>query len=1014
MKKERFDITGMSCSACSSRIQKAVSALQGVDEANVNLLKNSMTVNYDESTLSSADIITTVSHVGYGASLHDTKPNTKRSTGNNRDSQSNGSSNGNGNANKAAADEIKHMKLRLFVSILFTLPLFYLSMGHMLGLPIPQQLADNAVAYALVQFWLTLPVILVNFKYYRMGFKTLLYGAPNMDSLIAIGSGAAALFGMYALYRMTIALGLGDLDTVHHFGSNLYFESAAMILTLITLGKFFEARAKGKTSDAIAKLMDLAPKTATRIRDGVEQVITLEEVMVGDTLVVKAGENVPADGVISTGYGLLDESALTGESLPVEKKVGDSVTGATINTSGHFLMQVTRVGEDTTLAQIIRLVDEATSSKAPIARLADKISGIFVPIVIAIALAATVVWLLLGYDFEFALSIGIAVLVISCPCALGLATPTAIMVGTGRGATNGILLKSAAAIETAGGIDTVILDKTGTVTTGQPTVTDIFTVEGTTIEDILTCAATLEKLSEHPLGAAIVRKAQQHQLDASLDSPVSAAASIAQASLAVTTSAATTTSTAISATTTDASSSCGSNSCVSGLSMPSVTNFTQIAGQGITAKIDGQLCGVGNAHMLEAQGIVNTLASQGENLAHAGKTPLYCIRAGRLLGVFGIADVIKPSSKQAVAELEAMGLDVLMLTGDNAKTAESIRTQAGIKKVIAEVLPQDKEREVRNLQQQGKKIAMVGDGINDAPALARADVGIAIGAGTDIAVESADIVLMKNDLMDVVAAMQLSRAVMRNIKQNLFWAFFYNSIGIPVAAGVFYGVWGLTLSPMIAAAAMSFSSVSVVTNALRLRFFTPQYKFANITTDAATAVTTAATAVTTAAAASAAATTTAATVAPAMPLAASAPATATASTVTAISADGSASAQAHALAATPATAPKAPTDKETALPSPATSTSTLASPVAAANAANAAAVDSPRSSLMKKVVSIEGMSCSHCTRAVEKALRSLEGVENVSVSLEDKQAVVESTSDIPNEQIKKVITDADFEVVAIK
>ncbi len=849
MKKDLFDITGMSCSACSSRIQKAVSALSGVVDANVNLLKNNMTVTYDESSLSSADIIATVTRAGYGTTLHGAKRETERDDG--------------------TTQELRQMKVQLFISFLFTLPLFYLSMGHMLGLPLPEPLAANAVTYALIQCWLTIPVICVNFKYYRVGVKTLCSGSPNMDSLIALGSGAAAIFGMYTVYRMTLALGIGNMETVRHLAGNLYFESSAMILTLITLGKFFEARAKGKTSDAIAKLMNLAPKTATRIRDGKEQVIPLEEVTVDDILSVKAGENVPTDGVIVKGNGLLDESALTGESLPLEKKDGDSVTGATINTSGHFLMRATHVGANTTLAQIIRLVDEATSSKAPIARLADKISGIFVPIVIVIAMAATVVWLLLGHDFEFALSIGIAVLVISCPCALGLATPTAIMVGTGRGAANGILLKSAEAIEKAGSINTVVLDKTGTVTKGKPTVTDIVTVSGVDTDEVLTCAASLEKLSEHPLGTAIVQEAENH-----------------------------------------------------GISPTSVTNFTQIPGQGITGNMNGRFCAVGNAKMLQAQGVENTLSGEGEKLASNGKTPLYCISEAKLIGVIGVADVIKPTSRWAVAELENMGLEVALLTGDNVKTAENIRRQAGIGRVIADVLPQDKEREIRRLQAQGKKVAMVGDGINDAPALARADVGIAIGAGTDIAIESADVVLMKNDLLDAVSAIQLSRAVMRNIKQNLFWAFFYNSIGIPIAAGVFYGVWGVTLNPMIAAAAMSFSSVSVVTNALRLRLFTPKYKFS----------------------------------AEAVP-------------------------------------PKDSRREPVLLPA---TTTTIGS------------------SSMKKVITIEGMSCGHCTNAVEKALRTISGVNNVSVELTSKQAVVESQTAIADEQLKKVITDSGYQVVEIR
>lgn len=849
MKKDLFDITGMSCSACSSRIQKVVSTLNGVEDANVNLLKNTMTVTYDESSLSSSDIIATVTKAGYGATLPGAERESERDDGTTR--------------------ELRQMKVRLFVSFLFTLPLFYLSMGHMMGLPLPEPLAVNAVAYALIQFWLTIPVIFVNFKYYRVGVKTLFSGSPNMDSLIALGSGAAAVFGMYAVYRMTLALGIGDMETVNHFAGNLYFESSAMILTLITLGKFFEARAKGKTSDAIAKLMNLAPKTATRIRDGKEQVIPLEEVTVDDILSVKASENVPTDGVIVKGNGLLDESALTGESLPLEKQEGDSVAGATINTSGHFLMRATRVGANTTLAQIIRLVDEATSSKAPIARLADKISGIFVPVVIAIATTATVVWLLLGYDFEFALSIGIAVLVISCPCALGLATPTAIMVGTGRGAVNGILLKSAEAIETAGSINTVVLDKTGTVTKGKPTVTDIVTVSGADTDEVLTCAASLEKLSEHPLGAAIVQEAENR-----------------------------------------------------GVTPVNITNFAQIPGQGITGNMDGGFCAVGNAQMLQAQSVENTLSEEGEELASNGKTPLYCIRGTRLIGLVGVADAIKPTSRQAVAELENMGLEVLLLTGDNAKTAENIRGQAGIRRVIADVLPQDKEREIRRLQAQGKQVAMVGDGINDAPALVRADVGIAIGAGTDIAVESADVVLMKSDLLDVVSAIQLSRAVLRNIKQNLFWAFFYNSIGIPIAAGVFYGIWGITLNPMIAAAAMSFSSVSVVTNALRLRLFTPRYKFSAET-----------------------------------------------------------------------------------VPSKESDRGHIQSPVT---------TKAIESSSMKKVITIEGMSCGHCTNAVEKALRTISGVDNVSVELASKQAVVESQTNIVNEQLEKVVTDAGYQVVEIR
>lgn len=628
MRKEQFNITGMTCSACSSRVHKAVAAIDGVGDVNVNLLKNSMAVTFDEGIISDKDITAAVEKASYGASIRGERKQAAAGPA----------------QEDPAVLELREMKRRLVVSFLFTIPLFYVSMGHMIGLPLPGFLLgpQNAVAFAFTQFLLTIPVMFVNIKYYRVGFKTLFSGAPNMDSLIAIGSGAAAVFGVYAIYKMAFALGAGDMATVHKFAMNLYFESAAMILTLITLGKFFEARAKGKTSEAIAKLMDLAPKTATVLRDGREEEIPLEGVLVGDTLVVKAGESVPVDGVITEGGGFLDESAITGESLPVEKKAGDAVTGATINKSGHFLMRVSRVGEDTTLAQIVKLVDEATSSKAPIARLADKISGVFVPVVIAIALIAAAVWLLLGYDLEFALSIGISVLVISCPCALGLATPTAIMVGTGRGAANGILLKSAEAIETAQSVDTVVLDKTGTVTEGKPVVTDIFTADGVNEEELLAVAASLEKLSEHPLGQAIVNEAEKR-----------------------------------------------------GTIFSKVDGFSQIPGQGLVGSIDGVRCLAGNARMLETEGLVaDVLLTKGDQLADEGKTALYFARGIESLGLIAVADVIKKTSRQAVAELRAMGLEVVMLTGDNAKTAAAVQRQAGIEQVRAEVLPQDKEREI--------------------------------------------------------------------------------------------------------------------------------------------------------------------------------------------------------------------------------------------------------------------------------------------------------------------------------
>ena len=759
MRKEQFDITGMTCSACSARVEKSVAKLDGVQEVAVNLLKNSMVASYDEAILNTDQIVQAVVKSGYGAfPKAENKVQTKSGT--------------QASAKDIAKEEYQNMKRRLIISMIFAIPLFYISMGHMMGWPLPGFLLgmENAMSFAFTQFLLLLPVVFVNFKYYRMGYKTLFHGAPNMDSLIAIGSSAAIVYGIYAIYKIGYGLGHGDMAVVHSFTMDLYFESAGMILALITLGKFFEARAKGKTSDAITKLMNLAPKTATVLRNGREQEIPVEEVALGEILIVKAGESIPVDGILTEGSSSIDESALTGESIPVEKQAGDKVIGATINKSGYFKMQATKVGDDTTLAQIVRLVDEATSSKAPIAKLADKVSGIFVPVVILIAVAATVCWLIAGQSFEFALSIGISILVISCPCALGLATPTAIMVGTGKGAANGILLKSAEALETAHGIDTVVLDKTGTITKGQPAVTDMAAVNETDETGLLQVAASLEKLSEHPLAEAIVSEAESRSI-----------------------------------------------------SFLPVKNFRQIPGQGIIGEIDGQKCYAGNRRMLEENHIEGgKLMVLGDEMANEGKTPLFFARDNQLMGAIAVADVVKPTSKQAIDELKQMGIETIMLTGDNARTAEAIKRQVGVSRVVAEVMPQDKEREVRTLQDAGKRVAMVGDGINDAPALARADVGIAIGAGTDVAIESADIVLMKSDLLDAVTAIQLSKAVIRNIKENLFWAFFYNVIGIPVAAGIFFTAFGWKLSPMIGAFAMSFSSVFVVSNALRLRFFKPR------------------------------------------------------------------------------------------------------------------------------------------------------------------------------------------------
>ena len=759
--QEKYNVTGMTCAACSARVEKSVSALPGMQQCSVNLLKNSMVVRYDDRQLTGAQIIQAVEKAGYGASLQ--QAGGKQTAGQARTG-----------AADAARQEYLKMRRRVIWSFVFTVPLFYISMGHMMGWPLPGFFlgSENAMIYALTLFLLVLPVALINGRYYRQGFKTLLHGSPNMDSLIALGSGASLAYGVYALYKIAWGFGHGDMAMVSQFSHDLYFEGAGTILTLITLGKFFEARAKGRTSDAINKLLNLAPKTATVLRDGAETVIPAEEVQAGDTVIVRAGESVPVDGVLLEGHASLDESAITGESIPVDKQSGDRVIGATINRSGYFTMRADKVGEDTTLSQIIRLVDEATSSKAPIAKLADRVAGVFVPVVISIALIALVVWMLCGATFEFAMTIAVSVLVVSCPCALGLATPTAIMVGTGRGASAGILIKSAEALETAHSVDVVVLDKTGTITQGRPVVTDQQTRPGVSAGELLQTAASLEKLSEHPLAKAIVEQAERQ-----------------------------------------------------GLKFLPVSDFVQIPGQGIRGRVNGRDCLAGNSRMMAAFGVQDeALTSLQDQMAEQGKTPLFFAADGQLLGMIAVADVVKPTSRQAVEDLQAMGIRVVMLTGDHRKTAEAIRRQVGVDQVIAEVLPQDKEEQIRTLQQQGKKVAMVGDGINDAPALARADVGVAIGAGTDVAIESADVVLMKSDLLDVSTAIQLSKSVLRNIKENLFWAFFYNAIGIPVAAGVFFTAFGLKLNPMIGALAMSFSSVFVVSNALRLRFFKPKHQ----------------------------------------------------------------------------------------------------------------------------------------------------------------------------------------------
>ena len=756
MKTEKFDVTGMTCASCVAHVEKSVSKLEGINAVNVNLLTNSMSVSYDEVNLSTLTIENAVEEAGYEAHVRDIAGNNNISTSQKVD---------------YVQLEQDEMKMRWWISLIFLIPLLYISMGHMIGLPYPHAFhsSENALIIAFTQFLLTLPILFVNKKYFIVGFKTLFKASPNMDSLIAIGSSAAIVYGIFAIYRIGYALGHGDMLTVTQFSQDLYFESGATILTLITLGKYLESKSKSRTSDALTRLMDLAPKTATVIRNEIEIEIPVEQVVVGEKVVVRPGQRVPVDGIVESGNSSVDESALTGESLPVYKEKEDRILSASINKSGYLILRATKVGNDTTLAHIIQLVEEASSSKAPISKLADKISAIFVPVVIVISLLSIAVWLLLGYPFDFALSIGIAVLVISCPCALGLATPVAIMVGTGKGAEYGILIKSAESLEMAHKIDTVVLDKTGTITEGMPKVTDVFTIPSTTDNRLLEIAAALEKPSEHPLSEAVLKEAETRKLD-----------------------------------------------------IQTVENFQSIPGQGIEASLEGVRYIAGNLKLMTERKVkLHQFVELSDKLATEGKTPLFIANENEIVGIIAVADVVKATSKEAIEQFEAMGMEVVMLTGDHAKTAAAIQLQLGISTVIAEVLPQDKDKQISTLQAAGKIVAMVGDGINDAPAMMRSNLGIAIGAGTDIAIESADVVLMKSDLLDAVTTLRLSKAVMLNIKQNLFWAFFYNIIGIPLAAGVFYGALGWKLNPMFAAAAMSVSSVTVVLNALRLLRFKP-------------------------------------------------------------------------------------------------------------------------------------------------------------------------------------------------
>ena len=883
--KERFDVTGMTCSACSSHVEKSVGKLTGVENVSVNLLTNSMQVEFDENKLDTAGIIKAVEDAGYGAAVKDEHAKSGTKTSGQSGSQEN-------NGLSAVEQNVKNMKKRLIVSLIFWIPLMYVSMGHMiyqwLNIPMPPFTMnflhgnENAITYAFTQFLLLLPILIANQKYFKNGFKTLWHRSPNMDSLIAIGAGAAILYGIFAIYRIGYAMGHGDMAVVHQYAHDLYFESAGTILTLITIGKYLETKSKGKTSEAITKLLNLAPKTVTVVRDGVEQVVDAADVEKGEIFLVKPGESVAVDGIVLEGKSSFDESAITGESIPVPKQEGDTIVSASMNKSGLIRAKATKVGEDTTIAQIIRLVEEASSSKAPIAKMADKIAGVFVPTVITIALITGIIWLISGATFEFAMSTAIAVLVISCPCALGLATPVAIMVGTGKGAENGILIKSGDALETAHQIDTVVLDKTGTITQGKPVVTDIICAAGKNADktQLLQIAGSLEKGSEHPLAEAIV------------------------------------------------------NYCVTNnISLEKVTDFNALFGKGIEGTVSGTHYFAGNEKMMEEKGI--SLSTEQKNqiqaLAKQGRTPLLFADEKQFLGIVAVADVVKPTSKEAVQKFRDYGIHVIMLTGDNEVTAQAIKEQVGIDEVIAGVLPTQKEEKISALKQAGHKVAMIGDGVNDAPALASADVGIAIGAGTDVAIESADIVLMKNDLLDAVGAVKLSKAVIRNIKENLFWAFFYNSIGIPLAAGVLYPLFQIKLNPMFGAAAMSLSSVCVVSNALRLRWVKlHDAKKTQIDPHQDVAACTI-----------------------------------------------------------------ADINQHNALDNNIKSTN-----------------NDKGESTMTTTISIEGMMCAHCQAHVEKALKEVAGVAEVTVSLENKNAVV--TGDASVEALKQAVVDAGYEVTDVK
>lgn len=894
MREEKFDITGMTCAACQANISKTVGKLPGIRQVAVNLLSNQMTVSFDEQEMDAEKIIQAVKNIGYGASLQkeaSKEEDTFRSQWNQRKSK--------------AEENTRQMKRRLLWSVALLIPLMYIAMGPMIGLPEIPFFAgeENVLIFAFTQFLITLIIAYINRHFYESGFKALVKRVPNMDSLVAIGSAAALLYGVAAIYCMAYGFGHADMDLVHRYAHSLYFESAATILTLVTVGKYLETLSRAKTSDALDRLIDLAPRTAVILKDGKEVTIPAEQVAAGDIVIIRPGESIPVDGIVTEGRGFLDQSAITGESIPVEKNPGDTVISATTNKNGTFQFRASKVGSDTTLAQIIRLVDEASGTKAPIARLADKVSGVFVPAVICIAVVTALGWLIAGEGFEFALTNAISVLVISCPCALGLATPVAIMVGTGKAAEFGILVKSAAALENLHDIDTVVMDKTGTITQGQPVVTDILPkAEGLSRTEFLRQAASVEKGSEHPLAQAVVNRAQEEKLE-----------------------------------------------------LWQAKELDAVSGRGIRVKDENSEYLAGNLVFLQENNLLHEnvkdeVQNELKKLAKEGKTPLLFYKNGIYQGIIAVADTVRPSSKEAVLQMKELGIHPVMLTGDNAVTAEAIRSLVGIEEVISEVMPAQKDACIQKLQQNGRKTAMVGDGINDAPALTRADVGIAIGAGTDVALESADVVLMKNSLSDVVTALSLSRAVIKNIKMNLFWAFFYNMLGIPLAAGLLYPIWGIRLNPMIGSAAMSLSSVCVVLNALRLKFFKAPYKEAEACAENC--------------------------------------------------AVGMETEDCAGNCEVEKKIKDGAEEKETV--------------ACAAQNNILQKAEEKGEIFMKKIMVVEGMMCKHCQARVEKVLSETEGVKSAVVNLETKEVAIELEKDITDGVLMSVVKEAGYEPVSCK